>query len=169
MIYYNDFVESRRRRWRPTTIKSKQRNKCKQYFVYGLFTVFLPQHVHRSIKDLTQFDYKSPKINCGSDFRSDRGRNKTSLYYYQYRAVCYFCLDEIPRQIQFVSSTLLSRHARYTLYTIMAVSSGRRVGVTISYIYFIYHAHSLTRGTIFTARHRDTETKIEAAVGKCKK
>jgi len=27
----------------------------------------------------TQFDYKSPKINCGSDFRSDRGRNKTSL------------------------------------------------------------------------------------------
>lgn len=46
-------------------------------------------------------------------------------HHYYYRAVCYFCLDEIPRQIQFVSSTLLSC---YALYTIMEVPSRKRVG-----------------------------------------
>jgi len=38
----------------------------------------------------------------------------------------------------------------------MTVSSGRRVEVTISYL-FIYYAQSFTRGTIFTARYWDRD------------
>lgn len=80
--------------------------------------VFVMQYVYW-LKDSTNCIIKVRKLTVCRIFAVTEVEIK-----HHYREVCYFCLDGIPRQIQFVSSTFLSHHARYALYNHGSVAKG---------------------------------------------
>jgi len=117
----------------------------------------------------TQFDYKSPKINCGSDFRSDRGRNKTSLLYTTGQFVIFVSTKSL------VKFNLSVAHCYLATLAVLSTQSWRCLaerGCTVSYvyIYFIYHAQfSCPWDNLHSERERDRDrvrdTDRERGVG----